>query len=198
MTGLDAILEAIEQDGQRAAQEILSQAREQAEEIGRQGQRDAIRRRGEILEDAPRQARDEAERVRTAAQREQRRILLEARQALIRESIRQAEESLAQLEAADYFAVLLRLAAAHALPQAGEMVLSPRDRERLPADFPGKLQEALPEGASLTISARTEPGIQGGFLLVYGGIEENCTFRALFDAKEEELQDLANRVLFSD
>ena len=198
MTGLDAILEAIEQDGQRAAQEILSQAREQAEEIGRQGQRDAIRRRGEILEDAPRQARHEAERVRTAAQREQRRILLEARQALIRESIRQAEESLAQLEAADYFAELLRLAAAHALPQAGEMVLSPRDRERLPADFPGKLQEALPEGASLTISARTEPGIQGGFLLVYGGIEENCTFRALFDAKEEELQDLANRVLFSD
>ncbi len=198
MTGLDAILEAIEQDGQRAAQEILSQAREQAEEIGRQGQRDAIRRRGEILEDAPRQARHEAERVRTAAQREQRRILLEARQALIRESIRQAEESLAQLEAADYFAVLLRLAAAHALPQAGEMVLSPRDRERLPADFPGKLQEVLPEGASLTISARTEPGIQGGFLLVYGGIEENCTFRALFDAKEEELQDLANRVLFSD
>ena len=136
--------------------------------------------------------------MRTAAQREQRRILLEARQALIRESIRQAAESLAQLEAADYFAVLLRLAAAHALPQAGEMVLSPRDRERLPADFPGKLQEALPEGASLTISARTEPGIQGGFLLVYGGIEENCTFRALFDAKEEELQDLANRVLFSD
>lgn len=198
MTGLDAILEAIEQDGQRAAQEILSQAREQAEEIGRQGQRDAIRRRGEILEDAPRQARHEAERVRTAAQREQRRILLEARQALIRESIRQAEESLAQLEGADYFAVLLRLAAAHALPQAGEMVLSPRDRERLPADFPGKLQEALPEGASLTISARTEPGIQGGFLLVYGGIEENCTFRALFDAKEEELQDLANRVLFLD
>lgn len=198
MTGLDAILEAIEQDGQRAAQEILSQAREQAEEIGRQGQRDAIRRRGEILEDAPRQARHEAERVRTAAQREQRRILLEARQELIRESIRQAEESLAQLEGADYFAVLLRLAAAHALPQAGEMVLSPRDRERLPADFPGKLREALPEGASLTISARTEPGIQGGFLLVYGGIEENCTFRALFDAKEEELQDLANRVLFSD
>ena len=94
--------------------------------------------------------------------------------------------------------MLLRLAAAHALPQAGEMVLSPRDRERLPADFPGKLQEVLPEGASLTISARTEPGIQGGFLLVYGGIEENCTFRALFDAKEEELQDLANRVLFSD
>ena len=102
MTGLDAILEAIEQDGQRAAQEILSQAREQAEEIGRQGQRDAIRRRGEILEDAPRQARHEAERVRTAAQREQRRILLEARQALIRESIRQAAESLAELEAADY------------------------------------------------------------------------------------------------
>ena len=138
MTGLDAILEAIEQDGQRAAQEILSQAREQAEEIGRQGQRDAIRRRGEILEDAPRQARHEAERVRTAAQREQRRILLEARQALIRESIRQAEESLAQLEAADYFAVLLRLAAAHALPPGRRDGAEPQGSGALAGGFPGK------------------------------------------------------------
>ena len=76
--------------------------------------------------------------MRTAAQREQRRILLEARQALIRESIRQAEESLAQLEAADYFAVLLRLAAAHALPPGRGDGAEPQRPGAIAGGFPGE------------------------------------------------------------
>ena len=40
--------------------------------------------------------------------------------------------------------------------------------------------------------------VQLGALLLYGGIEENCTFRALFDDKREELQDLTNQILFAD
>ena len=36
----------------------------------------------------------------------------------------------------------------------------------------------------------------GGFLLVYGGIEENCTLKAVFSAKREELSDQVNRMLF--
>ena len=38
--------------------------------------------------------------------------------------------------------------------------------------------------------------MDGGFLLVYGGIEENCTIRAVFDSKREELSDHVNRLLF--
>ncbi len=35
--------------------------------------------------------------------------------------------------------------------------------------------------------------MDGGFLLVYGGIEENCTIRAVFDAGREELSDRVNQ-----
>ena len=38
--------------------------------------------------------------------------------------------------------------------------------------------------------------IEDGFVLVYGGIEENCTFRALMDAKKDQLQDTVNQILF--
>ena len=38
-------------------------------------------------------------------------------------------------------------------------------------------------------------GMDGGFVLTYGGIEENCTIKALFDAKREELSDKVNRQL---
>ena len=38
--------------------------------------------------------------------------------------------------------------------------------------------------------------MDGGFLLVYGGIEENCTISAVFASKREELSDQVNRLLF--
>ena len=53
----------------------------------------------------------------------------------------------------------------------------------------------MDEGGSLTLSDEARP-IGGGFLLVYGGIEENCTIKAVFDSKREELSDRVNRLLF--
>lgn len=198
MTGLDTILESIRKDGRENADTILAKARQEAAIIKASGEEDAQLRREEILRDAPQQAQDAADRVLSSAHREQRRILLTARQALIQETLEAAEKSLFDLTDEDYFTVLLGLAVKRALPQKGELVLGSRDFARMPADFAKKLQEALPQGAELTVAEKPNPAIDGGFLLLYGGIEENCTFRALFDDKREELQDLTNQILFAD
>ena len=39
--------------------------------------------------------------------------------------------------------------------------------------------------------------IKNGFILVYGGVEENCTINAMFDAKKDELSDIVHRLVFS-
>lgn len=198
MTGLDTILESIRKDGRENADTILAKAQQEAAIIKASGEEDAQLRREEILRDAPQQAQDAADRVLSSAHREQRRILLTARQALIQETLEAAEKSLFDLTDEDYFTVLLGLAVKRALPQKGELVLGSRDFARMPADFAKKLQEALPQGAELTVAEKPNSTIDGGFLLLYGGIEENCTFRALFDDKREELQDLTNQILFAD
>ena len=51
------------------------------------------------------------------------------------------------------------------------------------------------EGAALTVSSETRD-IDGGFVLTYGGIEENCSFDALFDSAHEMLQDKVQEILF--
>ena len=81
-------------------------------------------------------------------------------------------------------------------PQAGEIRFNRRDLERMPEGFPGRIRTiAAAKGGSLTLSdAPLET--DGGFLLVYGGIEENCTLKAVFSAKREELSDQVNRMLF--
>lgn len=198
MTGLDTILESIRKDGRQNADSILVKAKEEAAIIKAHGEEKAQLRREEILRDAPQQAQDAADRVLSSAHREQRRILLTARQALIQETLEAAEKSLFDLPDEEYFTVLLGLAAKRALPQKGELVLGSRDFARMPANFAKKLQAALPQGAELTVAEKPNPAIDGGFLLLYGGIEENCTFRALFDDKREELQDLTNQILFAD
>lgn len=198
MTGLDTILESIRKDGRENADAILAKAQQEADEISAQGREDAQLRREELLRDAPQQAQDAADRVLSSAHREQRRILLIARQEIIQETLEAAEKSLFELTDEDYFTVLLGLAAKRALPQKGELVLGSRDFARKPADFEKKLQTVLPKDAELTVASKPNPAIDGGFLLLYGGIEENCTFRALFDDKREELQDLTNQILFAD
>ena len=66
----------------------------------------------------------------------------------------------------------------------------------MPADFEKKIEAAAQEnGGSLTLQKEPKE-IPDGFILVYGGVEENCTLKALFDAKKDQLQDRVNEMLF--
>ena len=80
---------------------------------------------------------------------------------------------------------------------AGKILFSAADRRRLPEDFDNKLKIALSEKpeAILTLSEDVTD-LNGGFLLIYGDIEENCSFDALFFAAKETLQDKVNSLLF--
>jgi V/A-type H+-transporting ATPase subunit E len=50
-------------------------------------------------------------------------------------------------------------------------------------------------GSDCTISYARK-NVKDGFILVYGGIEENCTFEALFEEKRGEIYETAARLLF--
>ena len=39
--------------------------------------------------------------------------------------------------------------------------------------------------------------IENGFVLLYGDIEVNCTLRAVFDERMDDLKDLLNPLLFA-
>ena len=83
-----------------------------------------------------------------------------------------------------------------AQPLEGEIRFSERDRKRFPAGFEKEIGKIAAErGGSLRLGDNA--AIDNGFILAYGGVEENCTFRAMFDSRKEALQDAARKVLFS-
>ena len=139
-------------------------------------------------------AEEEAKKTLADAAAEAEQTVLAAKQNAIRDVIAAAQKELHDLPDDEYFSVLLKLAQKNALPGDAEMQLNEKDLARMPQDFSAQLKAAVP-GTNITVS-NTPCNIPDGFLLVYGGIDVNCTFASLFEAAGDTLQDLAGGMLF--
>ena len=54
---------------------------------------------------------------------------------------------------------------------------------------------AVAKGGKLTVSKETRP-IDGGFVLLYEGIDQNCSITSLFETHIESVQDKIQKLLF--
>ncbi|HOG00821.1 MAG TPA: V-type ATP synthase subunit E [Clostridia bacterium] len=196
MTGLEKIVAAIRQEAQAEANAIVEQAKAEAARIraGEQARSDALC--AEIEASAAQRSADIERASVSAAGLARRRRLLEAKQEILAQTMEHALDRLHALPEQEYFSLLVKMAAGCAEPAEGELILCDRDLRRCPEEFTRRLDQALPEGAKLLLSRETRP-IDGGFILRYGDIEHNCSFRAIFDARREELTDRVRGILFS-
>ncbi len=197
MTGLEKIINQIEEEARISSDEIvkaaqeraagtLAQAGETCEALAREAEAEAVSVREDILKKS-----------RSAALMERRKQLLAAKQQVIGQIIGKALKSLLTLPEEEYFALIARLAGIYAREGDGEIRFNKKDRERLPEGFARTVSEAAAaRGGTLAISDETCQ-IDGGFVLIYGGIEENCSFEALFAAQREKLQDQVHAFLFA-
>lgn len=197
MTGLDTILHAIDEETRETCETIRQEYRQKAREVEQEAksQEETLRRESE-----QRKARLQEEakaRADSAAGLARRRAMLTQKQTIIQQMIDKAQDTLCQLPDDDYFSVLYRLIHRYAQPGGGVLVLGPKDMTRLPKDFMQQVKAALPGGASLTLQPQPDLQAQDGFFLLYQGIEENCTFRALFRAQHDVLQDTVQQMLFA-
>lgn len=194
MTGLDAILKQISDDAQREAAEQLEQAKTEAEKIIAEAKAEAEKAAGEIIAEGEAKAASIRERADSAAQLERRNAMLKFKQQIIREAIESTRESLENADDGEYFDTVLQLVSRFAADGKATMKLNSRDLNRLPADFESRLKTAAPT-AEITID-KSPCDIESGFILVYGGIDINCTFKAIFESEEGELRDVVGKLLF--
>jgi ATP synthase, subunit E len=127
---------------------------------------------------------------------ERSRKMLETKQALIAEVIDNAKTQIRELPDEEYFALLLKIADKAIHEGEGVISLSSKDLARMPKDFEDKIR-AIAEGRQANMSVSKDAiDVEDGFVLSYGGIEENCTLEAIFADKKEELSDLVQKLLF--
>ena len=197
MSGLDKILSQISSEAKSSADAKVESARRQAEELIKDRKEKAKTEGGRIPQQSAAEAADIVARAESSAALQKRKAILAAKQRIIGDIIQKARETALALPEEEYFDRIRKMAAKYALPQNGQIVFSAKDRDRLPADFEKLLNQAVSaKGGSLSVSPETRP-IDGGFVLVYGEVEENCSFEALFEGRHDILQDKVHEFLFA-
>lgn len=184
------------EEADKQVKEILSQARDKARQISDSQKRQTEEALSKLERDERAWEEEYRQRLKSSKDLQKRREILKAKQKLVTEVLDKAYQRLANQETEEYFSMIEQMLNKVILTKDASLYFSAEDLERMPKDFKEKvLAIGLRQGKSLKVESESRK-IDKGFLLVYGGIEENYSLKALFDEKREELQDKVCAVLF--
>ncbi len=196
MSGLEKITSQILEEAKTSAAMKLETARKEADDILAKAKETCAAMEAEAAEKNVILKENYEGRIKSSAEQQRRTALLRAKQDMIAEVIAEAYVMLKQEDTESYFRTMEKILKTYVLAEPGEIYFSARDLARMPADFEKRIRAAAEEKGGSLVLSREPKAIEDGFILVYGGIEENCTLKALVDAKKDELQDKVNEILF--
>ncbi|MEG1441208.1 MAG: V-type ATP synthase subunit E [Oscillospiraceae bacterium] len=191
MSGLEKILGQIQEEAQIKANEIIKKANSESDKIISDAQDSAKKFINTATEKAENRAEDVVKRAESAAELEAKQGVLKKKQELIDSVINDAYEYLIKLDDDAYFELIMRMIDGLSLEKTSEIIFSEKDKKRIGL----KLKVALELKKNVVIYKETRE-FDGGFIICYGDIEENCTFKALFNESREALKDTVNSALF--
>ena len=196
MTGLERIVEKITAENKQATDAMLEKTGEQANRMLAEAREDANAKAERVVDEAKKEADRIVGVAKSQAESITRKRYLQVRNAVVNDILSAAYERIESFDDERYFDLLLRLCIRNAEKGEGVLCMNARDLARMPADFEVKINSAIYETGAVQVS-RDPIAIENGFVLVYGDIEVNCTLRAVFDERMDELKDLLNPMLFA-
>lgn len=196
MSGIEEILNIIGSQQKQTEENLISAAEKKASAIEIEGRTKAEKAYEEYLKKTNEQLVREYENACSSVDAGMKRRMLSKKIQLIDDTIEAAIKKLDELPEKEYFDVLAKLAAKKLQTGEGVLSLSKRDLSRVPSSFMQNLS-ASAEKAGGSVRLDTVPAdIENGFVLTYGLISENCSFRAIIESEREGVRDTAARVLF--
>lgn len=196
MSGLDEILNIIDEQRIQNEESIIGAANQKAAAIRSEGEQKAQKAYSEQLEKCQTDAKRDFVNACASVDSDMKRKVLDSKVKLIDSAIEATLERLAKLPEDEYFAMLKRLAEQKLRKGSGLISLSANDLKRLPADFETDIRSSAEKlGGTLEISKKPAD-ISDGFILSYGLISENCSFRAIIESERDEVRDTAAAKLF--
>ena len=196
MAGIDKIIAQILESGKAEGDQIIAEAKAKADEIRKSSMAATDKEVEAIRKKANAEVGKIEGRIESANDLYKRTQTLSIKQQVISEVIEKAYEKVCNLDTVSYFEMMEKLIGKYAQADKGTVYFSSKDLGRIPGNFESRIAAAAEKaGGELVLSK--EPGkIENGFVLVYEGIEENCTIRSIFDQERENLQDKVNELLY--
>ena len=200
MNGIEKITDRITGDAGRDIAGMLDKAREEAEAIAKKyaAEADALER--DIIERGKNASRERVLRLAGVAELEARKILLGAKQDMLELAFAKAMDDLLRLPEKELVDLLARLAADAAEKESAELVFSQADGAKIGAkvvEAASALLKARGSASALSLAKGSRP-IRGGFVLISGDIEVNCSFEAIMRSIRDELTKDVSDILFAE
>lgn len=191
MSGLNVITDTIRAEAEDKARAIIKEAEEKSIIQAEAAKKEAETEVREIIAKAEKEAEIIKNAAKAAAVQELSKKVLKRKTEIISSVAEDTFKALCSEKDEKYFSILEKLLEKYADGKMrGEIVLNQRDKNRITSEF-----KFAAEKKGLEISAENGD-FEGGFVLRYGKIEENCTFEGLFRDKEEEMTDYLSKKLF--
>ena len=193
MSGIDKIIEQIEKNSASACDSVIAAAPSKADAVIAQATEQAQRITAEGRDKTAARVADIKKRGDSAAELEEKRVMLSAKQSIISKMLAEGLAAAKALPDNEYFELIEKMVSEYSQPEDGVILFGSKDISRLPEGFINRLNSVSKGGLTLSDEAAD---IDAGFILKYGGIEQNCSFDAVFAGESEYLSDRAGRLLF--
>ena len=193
MNGLEKLTSRIKDGAKSQADEITKEAQAQAQMQIETAEKDAETACLKIADDAKSSKQRILRGADSQGNLDGRKNLLFSRRKMIDAAFAKAKENLLALSAQEYFDFVLKTVKKIYRGSDAEIILNKSDIARMPDSFTASLAEI--SGGKIVLST-TAGDFDGGFVLKYAFLEENCTLDALLRQSRETLEDTAAKILF--
>jgi V/A-type H+-transporting ATPase subunit E len=198
MNGIQNIIEYIEADAAQERAAIMADAERRCSELGTQYEQTARLEYQKIYSDAETSAAQHLEYRARIAALEANKLVLAAKQELVRAAFDRAAQLLSELPDDRYIALLAQLASDASMTGSEQLVFSEKDMRRIGTAVKDAANEHLRragKAANLTVSDETRD-IRGGLIVSGGAIETNCSFDTLVAQHRSALSARVSEKLF--
>lgn len=196
MAGLDNILELISARQHEAESAVISAAQRKAESIAAAGNSAAQKEYDEYMKKARFRLEQELINSKTSIDSDMKRKQLAYKVKEVDNVIEKTLKKLNDLPTGEYFAILEKLLRRRVQKGNGVLYLCERDLGRITEDFKKSVSDIAEKvGGTVKISEKAAD-VDNGFVLTYGLISENCSFRDIIGAERDAVRDTAAKALF--
>jgi V/A-type H+-transporting ATPase subunit E len=194
MADMKKIIDDIVLEGQNDAAAIIALAENDAKKTIENAQRECAA----ITKNADERRNDELSRLKkrygSARASQSRSSILSAKQQIIDNAVEKAYLYASDIHGEKYDDIIIKLLKPRI--RSGKCTLYLPENKKPSADLKSQINALMKDSNSDCTFSYARKNVDDGFILVYGGIEENCTFKALFEEKRGEIYETAARLLF--
>lgn len=196
MAGVENITKEILRDAEESSASIIKEAEDKKKTLIAEAESEIKEASEKAQQSTAAEKKNLINRAKSEAETNEKRAVLEARNEIINDIIDKAYEKLLNEPDDEYFSMIYTLLEKNVHAEKGSIQLNAKDRKRLPSDFSSKISDiASKKNGEIKLSDE-DCDIDGGFILSYGGIDENCSLKALFSEKRTDLSDLVYKKLW--